>query len=363
MVLGLFFATAASVPWRWSLLVYGPLGLVLHRLLDRLWWRPRRLERELRAQGIRGTSYRFLVGDLREQGRLNKEAWSRPLPLRCHDIGPHVAPFLSDSIREHGKVSLSWFGPTPKVTIADPDLAKHVLSNKFGHLEKPKFPALWKLLANGLSNHEGDKWVKHRRLLNPAFNLEKIKGMLPEFSACCEGLVSRWMESIGSNGSCELNVWPELQSLTGDVISRTAFGSSYLEGRKIFQLQSEQAGRLMTNIRKIIIPGYLSLPTKNNRRMYQINNEIESILRGLIGKRIKALREGQSTRHDLLGLLLESNIRDTDENGLCNMGMTIEDVIGECKLFYFEGMETTSVLLTWTMIVLSMHPEWQNRAR
>jgi hypothetical protein len=180
MVLGVFCATAASVlAWRWTLLAYGLLGLallwLLHWLLDRLWWRPRRLERELRAQGIRGTSYRFLAGDLREQGRLNQEAWSRPLPLRCHDIAPRVAPFPSFSVRKHGKVSVSWFGPIPKVTIADPDLAKHVLSNKFGHLEKPKFPALWKLLANGLSNHEGDKWVKHRRLLNPAFNLEKIK--------------------------------------------------------------------------------------------------------------------------------------------------------------------------------------------
>jgi cytochrome P450 len=97
--------------------------------------------------------------------------------------------------------------------------------------------------------------------------------------------------------------------------------------------------------------------------MYQINDEIELILRGLIEKRIKAMKEGQSPKLDLLGLLLESNIRSTDENGQSNIGMTIEDVIEECKLFYFGGMETTSVLLTWTMIVLSMHQEWQDRAR
>jgi cytochrome P450 len=97
--------------------------------------------------------------------------------------------------------------------------------------------------------------------------------------------------------------------------------------------------------------------------MYQINDEIELILRGLIEKRIKAMKEGQSPKLDLLGLLLESNIRSTDENGQSNIGMTIKDVNEECKLFYFGGMETASVLLTWTMIVLSMHQEWQDRAR
>ena len=82
--------------------------------------------------------------------------------------------------------------------------------------------------------------------------------MLPAFSACCEELVSRWaQQSLGSDGSCELDVWPELQALTGDVISRTAFGSSYLEGRRIFELQSEQAERFVGAIQKIAIPGYM----------------------------------------------------------------------------------------------------------
>uniref|UniRef100_A0ACD5VLE3 Uncharacterized protein n=1 Tax=Avena sativa TaxID=4498 RepID=A0ACD5VLE3_AVESA len=357
--------TLVSVPW--GLLVCGLLCLALLRqgakLLDMLWLRPRRLERELRAQGLHGTPYRFPIGDIKDYGRLSKEAWSRPLPLRCHDIAPHVAPFLYSTLQEHGKTCFSWFGPLPKVTISDPDLAKEVMSNKFGHFEKTKFPALSKLLAEGLASIEGDKWAKHRRILNPAFQLEKVKRMLPAFSACCEDLVRRWTESLSSDGSCELDVWPELQNLTGDVISRTAFSSNYLEGRRIFELQSEQSKRLMTNIQKILIPGYLSMPTENNKRMSEINKEIELILRGLVGKRIQEMKEGQSTKDDLLGLLLDSNMRDVDEHGQSSMGMTIEDVIEECKLFYFAGMETTSVLLTWTIIVLSMHPEWQDRAR
>ncbi|KAG2599299.1 hypothetical protein PVAP13_5KG380184 [Panicum virgatum] len=98
--------------------------------------------------------------------------------------------------------------------------------------------------------------------------------------------------------------------------------------------------------------------------MSQIKNEVETILRGLIGKRMQAMKEGEPTKDDLLlGILLESNMRDTDGNGQSSLGMTIEDVMEECKLFYFAGMETTSVLLTWTMILLSMHPEWQDRAR
>lgn len=97
--------------------------------------------------------------------------------------------------------------------------------------------------------------------------------------------------------------------------------------------------------------------------MRQITKEIESILHSLVGKRIQAMKDGESTKDDLLGLLLESNIRHVDENGQAKLGMSIEDVVEECKLFYFAGMETTSVLLTWTMILLSMHPEWQDRAR
>lgn len=57
-------------------------------------------------------------------------------------------------------------------------------------------------------------------------------------------------------GSYELDVWPEFQNLIGNVISRMAFGSSYEEGKRIFQLQKEQAELVIDAARFPYIPGY-----------------------------------------------------------------------------------------------------------
>jgi cytochrome P450 len=100
-------------------------------------------------------------------------------------------------------------------------------------------------------------------------------------------------------------------------------------------------------------------PTPNNRRMKEINREIEGTLRGMIDKRERAIENGEASGDDLLGLLLQSNL----ESGKGGLRMSTEDVVEECKLFYFAGMETTSVLLTWTLVILGMRPEWQDRAR
>jgi cytochrome P450 len=93
--------------------------------------------------------------------------------------------------------------------------------------------------------------------------------------------------------------------------------------------------------------------------MKEINREIEGTLRGMIDKRERAIENGEASGDDLLGLLLQSNL----ESGKGGLRMSTEDVVEECKLFYFAGMETTSVLLTWTLVILGMRPEWQDRAR
>lgn len=87
-----------------------------------------------------------------------------------------------------------------------------------------------------------------------------------------------------------------------------------------------------------------------------------SLIRGIIEKREAAVRRGLSDNDDILGLLLKSrNEQNPSKTG--RGSLSTDDVIEECKEFYFAGQDTTTALLSWTLVVLSMHPEWQDKAR
>ncbi|KAJ4976698.1 hypothetical protein NE237_001804 [Protea cynaroides] len=342
-----------------SFLSQGDLIMVL----EWIWWRPKKLERLLKEQGITITPYNLVMGDLKEIFKHFSEARSKPMNL-SHDIIPRVSPFDLQTIQKYGKKSAFWFGTTPRLYIMDPDLIRDILSRKFDHFALVKGNPLLRFFLGGLVTYEGEKWAKHRRIINPAFHMEKLKHMLSAFYTSSNDMVSKWEKLITLEGSCELDVWPELQNLTGDAISRAAFGSSYEKGKRVFKLQDEQAELFIQSFRTAFIPGFSLLPTKRNKRMKKNHKEISAILMDIINKRQKTMKGGEANNNDLLGLLLKSNQKEIQENkNKKNVGMTMEDVIEECKLFYFAGQETTSGLLVWTMIVLSMHPEWQMRAR
>ncbi|KAF8100328.1 hypothetical protein N665_0227s0060 [Sinapis alba] len=327
------------------------------RTLKFVWFKPKMLESYLRRQGLSGTPYTPLLGDLKRNFSMMMEAKSKPIKL-TDDISPRVMPFPFEMLKNHGRTFFTWFGTTPTITIMDPEQIKEVF-NKFYDFQKPHTFPLGDVIAKGLASYDGEKWAKHRRIINPAFHLEKIKNMVPAYHQSCSEVVGKWeMLVLDKGSSCEVDVWPGLVSMTAEVISRTAFGSSYKEGQRIFELQGELAQLMIQNFLKAFIPGYLYLPTVDNRRMKAASREIHVILRGIINKRLRLREAGEVPSDDLLGILLESNLGQAKGNE-----MSTEDVMEECKLFYFAGQETTSVLLVWTMVLLSQHQDWQARAR
>lgn len=83
----------------------------------------------------------------------------------------------------------------------------------------------------------------------------------------------------------------------------------------------------------------------------------------MINERLKKREAGDiSDSADLLDLLLaemyeEKNLKEKDRQRI------IEEVIAHCKIFFFGGYETSSNVLTWTLITLSVYQDWQTRAR
>ncbi|PHU12692.1 Cytochrome [Capsicum chinense] len=130
------------------------------------------------------------------------------------------------------------------------------------------------------------------------------------------------------------DVAPRILPLFDEIIKKYAFGSSYEEGRKIFELQKEQAQHLTEAMQSVYIPGWRFLPTKRNRRMKEIKKDVRSSIRGIIDKRLKAMEAGNADNEDLLGIFLESNFKEIEQNRNKDFGMSIEEVIEECKLFY-----------------------------
>ncbi|CAH8293372.1 unnamed protein product [Eruca vesicaria subsp. sativa] len=327
------------------------------RTLKWVWFKPKMLESYLRRQGLAGSPYNPLVGDVKRDYSMTLEARSKPIKL-TDDITPRVMPFPLHNLKTYGRTFFTWRGPTPIVTITDPEQIKELFNKIYDFQKLHTFP-LGRLIASGMFSYDGDEWAKHRRIINPAFHLEKIKNMAPAFHQCCSEVVGKWDNIVSNKGlSSEVDVWPWLMSMTADVISRTAFGSNYKEGQRIFELQAELARLLTQAFQRNFIPGYSYLPTKGNRRIKAAGKEVPIILREIINKRLKARKAGEPPSEDLLGTLLESNLGQAKGSRL-----SIEDVIDDCKFFYFAGQETTSVLLCWTMVLLSQHQEWQDRAR
>nr|QWX38538.1 secologanin synthase 3 [Ophiorrhiza pumila] len=335
------------------------------RVLDWALFAPKRLEKRLRQQGFKGNPYRFLVGDVKESGIMLQEAMSKPMEFN-NDIVPRLMPYIDKTIKTYGKNSFTWMGRMPRLHVLEPELFKEVLNHyrKFPKNVSIHNPLI-KFLFTGVGSYEGDKWSKHRKVINPAFTLEKVKNVLPAFAYCYEKELGKWEQMISREGLHEVDVFQAFDVSTSDVISQVAFGSTYEEARKIFQFIKELVNLTIESMRDVYIPGWRFLPTKRNNRMKKINKEISDIMRNMISQRIEAMKAtGKPTGNDLLSVLLESNFQEIQKEGnKKNVGLSIDEIIEECKLFYFVGQDTTGVTLTWITLLLCKHPEWQERAR
>ncbi|KAK8571700.1 hypothetical protein V6N12_027775 [Hibiscus sabdariffa] len=142
------------------------------------------------------------------------------------------------------------------------------------------------------------------------------ENMIPAVITSVETLVARWKGQEGK----EIEVFGEFKLMTSEVISRTAFSS-----------KSEKLAK-----------------------------EVQDIVLKIVKKREDKVVNGEADGfgNDFLGLLVNA-YHDPDERNQ----LSLEDLVDECKTFYFGGQETVSSLLSWTVLLLAIHGDWQEKAR
>lgn len=355
-----------SVQALWAILSVVLLATILLKALFVLLWKPLRIQKALAAQGIRGPPYRPFVGNLQEFSKLTKAARASPMPCISHDITPRIIPHYTAWSAQYGKLLVYWLGTKARIFVPDPELCKELLTKKFGQFRKPQLRVeLADLLANGLVALEGEKWAQHRRIVSPAFFLDKLKAMVPTIVDLSNGMMDKWQSQLQGGNCNEIEAFEEFKTLTADIIAHTAFGSSYAEGKQVFKLQYEQEALFAKLGASIYIPGSRFIPTPTNRYRWRLNSEIKTILEEIIQKRLVASSSEcrkDMYGNDLLGLML-SAYRDELQGNQTNKKMSLQEIIDECKTFFFAGHETTSSLLTWTVMLLAINSEWQEQAR
>ncbi|CAN1291380.1 Cytochrome P450 CYP749A22 [Linum perenne] len=297
-----------------------PLALItvfLHTLIVK----PLLLQRRLNSLGFRGPAYRFFYGNTLEIRKLREAAMAKPMSSLSHDVYHRLQPHLSAWSNTYGSNFVFWIGLRPFLSLSDPDMVREVANDREKAFRKiPPRDIMKQILGDGLVTSEGEKWAKMRKLANFAFN------MTPAMIASTEMMLERWKSHVGK----EIEVYEEFRFLTAEVISRTAFGSSYLEGKQLFYKLSKLVELAAASAFKIRIPGI--------SKIYKSRDDIEA----------DKLEQGIRASHN-----------ESDES----KRVSVDDVVDECKTFYLAGQETTNTLLSWVILLLSIHSDWQEKAR
>ncbi|TKW22551.1 hypothetical protein SEVIR_4G236100v4 [Setaria viridis] len=363
---------AGSSWWAWRAAAAAACLLVLlhvaARVADALWWRPRRLEAHFARQGVRGPPYRFLLGCVTEMVALMADAAAKPMsPPDSHDALPRVLAFYHYWRKIYGPMFLIWFGPTPRLTVADPELVREILLTNADAFDRYEaHPVVRQLEGDGLVSLHDGKWALHRRVLTPAFFPDNLNRLAPHVGRSVAALAERWRAmASAAGGEVEVDVAEWFQAVAEEAITRATFGRSYDSGRVVFRMQARLMAFASEAFRKVLVPGYRFLPTKKNRLSWSLDREIRRGLVTLIGHRSDEAEEGGGAElndkgsngfRDLLGLMINAG-------GKKAPAIPVADMLEECKTFFFAGKQTTTNLLTWATVLLAMHPDWQERAR
>jgi cytochrome P450 len=279
---------------------------------------------------------------------------SPPAGPRGHWLTGNLPEFRRDRLgllarctREHGDVVMVRIGPRRILLVSDPRLIEEVLVSKSGQFIKHAFLRFGTLiLGQGLLTSEGDLWRRQRRLIQPAFQRDRVAAAGSAISECAERLLDSWQPGQTRD------IMADMAALTLRIASRTLFGAEADgdAGTVSSALRALQASFISRLHGLVPVPKWIPIP--RHVRMWRAVRQLDEIVYGMIRQR---RQQPGPRRDDLLSRLLEA--RDAQDG----RGMSYQQLRDEVMTLFLAGHETTALGLSWAWYLLARHPQAERR--
>uniref|UniRef100_A0A0D9VMW3 Cytochrome P450 n=1 Tax=Leersia perrieri TaxID=77586 RepID=A0A0D9VMW3_9ORYZ len=335
-------------------------------LLYPLYLSPAAAARRLRNAGFSGPAPSFPLGNLREIASSLAVA-NKPTTRSSAGGGSiHAAvfPYFARWRGAFGKVFVYWLGTEPFLYVADPEFLKAATAGALGKLwgkpdvfRRDRMP----MFGRGLVMAEGDEWARHRHIIAPAFSATNLNDMIGVMEETTARMVNEWGDMVAA-GNDVIDVEKGVVRNAAEIIAKASFGidDGDATGAMVFSKLQEMQAMLFRSTRLVGVPLAGLLQIRATYDAWKLGREIDALLLDIIATRRRQQqqhRRGRST--DLLALLLAGN----EAHAGVERKLTSRELVDECKTFFFGGHETTALALSWTLLMLAAHPDWQSAVR
>jgi len=205
------------------------------------------------------------------------------------------------------------------------------------------------LLGESVFLTNGETWKRQRRIIDPAFEGGRLRDTFPAMWAASQACVARLEEGI-------VEIEEVTSHAAADVIFRTLFS---------IPIENEIAAEVFNEFRDyqrsqpiVNIAAFLPLPRWMPRFFRSRTRETAKSIRNLIARLTEARADeiaAGTAPDDLATKIMTTEDPETGER------FTPEEMVDQVAIFFLAGHETSASALAWTLYLLALYPEWQER--
>lgn len=214
------------------------------------------------------------------------------------------------------------------------------------------------LLGNSIFTTNAEVWKKQRELLTPSFEMVRISNVFPLMNEAAKDMAQRLAKVETTHDYYDMD--EEMTFVTADIIFRTILSEKLTQkdATKIVNafVQFQELSTKIGMQKMFLLPKIFNFYTGEKERL-KAGKIIRDALSAIIKPRYDEVQNNQVTPHkDILSFLLKVIDEQTGEP------FSFTEILDQIAMLFLAGHETTASSMTWTLYLLALYPEHQERA-